>query len=477
MNRIRPLNLHTQLAAFVRRRPVTAAPETPLSEVVETMSAERVGSVVVVEGESGRPIGIFTLRDLLRRVAARGLDLDTMVASAMTDSGLIMLNWRATAYQAEIMLARHGVHHVIVVDASGKLVGVVSQSDILDLQRGGLKAIGGAIRSARDMESLCAAAEDIHRVGRQMLNDGSAAEALTQAISALNDQLAVRVLELARLDFDLPKIRWCWVSFGSEGRFEQTLATDQDNGILFEDVPDPDSVRASLLPFAAEVNARLARCGFPLCKGGIMAGNPDQCLSLKEWKARFNGWLRCINPDALLAATVFFDFRATFGEEDLAEDLRAWLLSAIPAETMFLRFMAENAVRARPPLGVLRDFAFDRNPAFPHTLDLKAFGARPFIDAARTLALAHGVAATSTAERLRELQRRGALAHEDVEAMIDGFYFIQSLRLRHQSRGAAAGGENRIDPDALNDLDRQVLKIAFRQAKKLQQKLQIEYRI
>ncbi|MCK9285327.1 MAG: DUF294 nucleotidyltransferase-like domain-containing protein [Rhodocyclaceae bacterium] len=477
MTRPPPLNLHTPLAAFVRRTPVTAAPETPLREVVEMMAGERVGSVVVVESESQRPIGIFTLRDLLRLVAAGGLDLDTMVAGAMTDSGLIMLHWRSTAYQAEIMLARHGVHHVIVVDATGRLAGIVSQSDILDLQRGGIKAIAGAIRSARDMEALCAAAEDIRRIARQMLNDGSAAEALTQSISTLNDQLALRILELTRLDFALPKVRWCWVALGSEGRFEQTLSTDQDNGILFDAAADADIVRAALLPFAREVNARLAHCGFPLCKGEIMAGNPALCLSLSEWKERFNGWLRCTNPDALLNATIYFDFRPIYGDENLAEALRAWLCDAIPEESAFLRLMAENAVRAQPPLGLIREFAFDDNAVFPHTLDLKAFGARPFVDAARTLALAHGVAATSTAERLRELQRQGTLGNEDVEAIIDGFYFIQALRLRQQHGETIAGGENRIDPDTLNELDRNVLKIAFRQARKLQQKLQLEYRV
>lgn len=477
MQRKSSFNLHTQLAAFIRRKPVTAAPETPLREVVEMMADERVGSVVVVEAESQRPIGIFTLRDLLRRVAARGLDLDAMVASAMTDCGLVVLHWRSTAYQAEIMLARHGVHHIIVVDATGRLAGVVSQSDILDVQRGGIKAIAGAIRSARDLDALRAAAEEVRRVAGQMLSDGAAAEALTQDISALNDQLALRILELTRLEFALPQIRWCWIAFGSEGRFEQTLATDQDNGIIFAATEDTDAIRSALLPFAREVNARLARCGFPLCKGEIMAGNPALCLSLAEWQGRFNGWLRCANPEALLGATIYFDFRAIYGDEELAVALRDWLCKAVPGESAFLRLMADTALRAPPPLGLIRDFAFDADTAFPHTLDLKAFGSRPFVDAARTLALAHGITATSTAERLRELQRCGTLGNEDVEAMIDGFYFIQSLRLRRQSSAALTGGENRVDPDTLNELDRNVLKIAFRQAKKLQQKLQVEYRI
>lgn len=465
------LNLHSPLAAFVRGTPVTALPDATVREVTDLMMAHKTGSVIIVEPESRRPIGIFTLRDLLVRVVGQGLDLDTMIVSVMTDSDLLILHWRATAYQAEMIMSRHGIHHVIVVDATGKLAGVVSQDTILDLQRGGMKAISNTIRNARDMAGLVAAAADIRRVAKQMVSEGSGAEALTQTISTLNDHLTVRVLELTQREFALPRIEWCWLAFGSEGRYEQTLSTDQDNGIILKAPRDQgDALRAEFLPFAAEVNRRLDACGFPLCEGNIMAGNPELCLTLAEWQDRFAEWMRCANPEALLKATIFFDFRALFGSDELADDLRHWLLQSIPPETAFQRLMADNAVRAKPPLGLIRDFVFGDKS---HTLDLKAYGTRPFVDAARILALAAGIGETSTAERLRALKRSGKLGSEDVNAMIEGFYFIQQLRLRNQD----GGGSNHIDPDDLNELDRAVLKMAFKQAKKLQDKLQLDYRL
>ena len=154
------LTLHSPLAEFMRRKPVTVMPDALLREVVALMAAEKVGSVVVVEPESGRPMGIFTLRDLLHKVALHGLDLDTMILSLISDSHLILLNWRAKAYQAEMLLARHGIHHLIVVDAAGRLVGVISQSDILDVQRGNAKALSMTIREARDMHVLEMAADE-----------------------------------------------------------------------------------------------------------------------------------------------------------------------------------------------------------------------------------------------------------------------------------------------------------------------------
>ncbi|MFA6313741.1 MAG: DUF294 nucleotidyltransferase-like domain-containing protein [Sterolibacterium sp.] len=476
------LSLHSQLAAMVRRQPVTSSPETPLREALRLMSEHRVGSIVIVEPESGRPVGIFTLRDLLHRVAAKSCDVDQWIASVMSDSGLVVLNWRSTVYQAALLMARRGVHHVIVVDASGRLAGVVSQEDIYELQRGGVKAVSGAIRNARDLEALVAAAEEIRRLTMQMLADGSTAEALIQLISTLNDHLTVRIIELTASEFTLPKVEWCWLAFGSEGRFEQTFSTDQDNGIIFE-APDhegerTDALRQAFLPFAQAVNRKLDACGFTLCKGNIMAGNPELCLSLTEWRDKFSSWLHAASPQALLNASIFFDLRPIFGADSLADTLREWLLARTGGASLFLRFMAGNAMLAPPPLGIVRDFVYQKNREFPHTIDLKAYGSRPFVDAARIFALANGISHTSTVQRLRAVAERMEFARDDVAAMVEGFYFIQQLRLRHQQVGGTTpDSANRIDPDQLNELHRHVLKQAFKQARRLQQKLQLDYRL
>lgn len=472
------LTLHSQLAALVRRKPITVTPDATLREAVQAMSDHRIGSIIVVEPESSRPIGIFTLRDLLHKVAAKSCDLDQLVMSVMSGTGLLTLNWRATIYQAALVMARHGIHHVIVVDAAGKLVGIVSQEDVYELQSGGGKAISGAIRTARNMEALVAAAEDIRRLAGRMLAEGAAAEPLTELISSLNDHLTVRIIELTRQDFELPRVEWCWLSFGSEGRYEQTLSTDQDNGLLFDaGGGDPGMVREAFLPFARKVNERLAECGFPLCKGNVMASNPELCLSKDEWRQKFASWLQSNNPQALLNATIYFDFRALHGAEDLAEELRDWLMRNAPSATLFLRFMVQNAVQVEPPIGLLRDFVFDKNEEFPHTLDLKTTGARLFVDAARILALANGVGETGTAERLRALAAQGKLGREDIGALVHGFFVIQQLRLRQQQSGTPEGRANRVNPDDLNEFDRLILKEAFKQAKKLQGRLQMEYRL
>lgn len=470
-------SMSAPLTGFLRPDVVTVELSTPIREAMATMVKAKVGSVVVV-GAERQPLGIFTQSDALRRVLVPHLDGEKAIAQVMT-APPATIPAHATAYDAMLAMAMHRIRHLVILDADGRVGGVVSERDLFAMQRIGLRNVRKVIEGARGIEELARAAGDVRRLCLNMLNQGVNAEKLTQFISGLNDSLTRRVIELLMPGFDLGDADWAWLAFGSEGRDEQTFSTDQDNGIIFA-VPeggDAEALRKRFLDFAKAVNDGLARCGFPLCKGNIMASNPSWCLSAEEWRDCFAKWIRAPEPEALLNATIFFDFRSLHGNGALARDLRHWLLDQTAGATLFLRFMAENAIKAAPPLGMIRDFVFDNNADFPHTLDLKAFGARPFVDAARIIALAHGIPHSSTVERLRAAAAQQRLGSDDVNAVIEGFFFIQQLRLRNQRAGNKPGGENRVDPDQLNELDRQVLKESFKQAKRLQSRLQLEYRL
>jgi CBS domain-containing protein len=469
--------LNAQLSGFLRPNVVRVAPQTTIRETMETMVQAKVGSVVVADADNF-PLGIFTQSDAMRRVVSPNYPTTAPIEEVMT-SPPATLAISATAYDAMLVMATHGIRHLVLVDADDRVAGVVSERDLFAMQRVGLRSVRKVIAVAKDIDTLSHAAGDVRRLCLNMLGQGVSAEKLTQFISGLNDSLTRRVIEITLARHDLFGLDWAWLAFGSEGRDEQTFSTDQDNGIIFicPDFADRDALQLRILDFARDVNEGLARCGFPLCKGNIMASNPLWCLTQDEWQERFTKWIRLPEPEALLNATIFFDFRPLYGNEALAKALRKWLLHSTGNANGFLRFMAENAVKATPPLGMIRDFVFDNNAEFPHTLDLKAFGARPIVDAARIIALAHGIPHSSTTERLRMADAQGKLGGDDINAVIEGFFFIQQLRLRNQRAGTPPGGENRVNPDKLNELDRHVLKEAFKQAKRLQSRLQLEYRL
>jgi CBS domain-containing protein len=298
----------------------------------------------------------------------------------------------------------------------------------------------------------------------------------------LNDRISERIIELVRKRHGWDRIGWCWLAFGSEGRLEQTFATDQDNGLLFvahDGTPAP-AVRETLLPFAREVNEALDACGFPLCKGNVMASNPALCLSYDEWQAKLVGWLDNSEPKALLDAAIVFDFRAISGDPRLAADLRQWFLGVTGRRPNFLRLLAETALQAKPPLARWKDFVTEDAPGAPGPINLKMYGVRPFVDAARVYSLAHGLPQTNTADRLRAAAAAGKLPAAEVESMLAALFMLQRIRLDFQATletFPADDGANRIDPKKLNELDRRTLKEAFKILRDLQSRLAMDYQL
>jgi CBS domain-containing protein len=468
-------SLNIALHDLARREPLHCGPEERLQGALVAMQQAQVGSIVVAEG--GKPVGIFTERDLLRLAASGTLDATCTMASCMTRNPRC-LPGSATAAEAAILMAKLGIRHVIVVE-EGRLAGVVSERDLFSLQRTSMRGIVQTLDRAAGSPDLVRAANDIRDLATNLLAQGVAAEQLIELIASLNDRLCSRVLEIESTRHDLAGLRICWIALGSEGRHEQTFSTDQDNAIVFDSgTLPPEEARRRLLPFATAVNATLAECGFPLCKGNIMAGNPEWCLSVGEWRGIFDNWVRNPLPQALLNSNIFYDFRPVWGAADLAIALREWLAAQLEGNQRFLRAMAANAMEARPPLGMFTDFVLSGRGSERHTIDLKAEGTRPFVDAARILSLASGATQTNTAARLRAAGARLKTPPEEIDAMIEAFHFVQLLRLRHQQHGVPSDANpNRIDPDSLNELDRRILKEAFRQARKLQRRIALDYQL
>jgi len=476
------------LRAVARRDPVVVSPGLPfrllLADVLPQLETRGGDAIVVVDPDSQLPLGVLTPLSLLRQLGLDEMSTDLPVAALMT-AGVCTVSADAPVQQAATLMVRRQVKHLVLVESDGRFAGLVAQSDLYSMHAAQVDSLVRLICAAPDIETLSGKALEVRTLAGRMLNSGVSADAVCHWLSTLNDLIVLQVIDLIEPEFDLPVVPWCWLLFGSEGRFEQTIFTDQDNGILF--VPEPgdgvsveeetERVRQQFLPFALAVNQALDRCGFPLCSGQIMASNPKWCLSLEEWQGDFRNWLRAPEPEALLNASIFFDFRCLYGPEEPAQRLRNTLNNEAAAQPLCLRLMAANAIGIEPPLGKWWSaFRFD-DPAYPETIDLKKFGSRLFVDAARVMALGVGVTATGTIPRLRELVDRQALLPEELSGFVDAFYHLQRLRLRHQNglKNPDVNIENRVAPADLTEIDRQLLREAFQQAKRLQQRLRTRW--
>ncbi|WP_313741569.1 putative nucleotidyltransferase substrate binding domain-containing protein [Pseudomonas sp.] len=472
-------SLNTPLAELAMRHPVVCAADTPVRDAVRHMHEQQVGSIVIVDGQR-TPCGIFTLRDLRQVVAEANVELDAPIARYMTASPFC-LHAQASAFDAALAMTERHIAHVCLVD-HGRLCGVVSERDLFSLQRIDLVHLARTIRHAPRLETLIALRGEIGQLVERMLAHGASSTQITQIVTLLNDHTVCRVIELTLAEQGDPGVPFTWLCFGSEGRREQTLYTDQDNGILFEaaDASEAEAVRFRLLPLARLINQQLARCGFSLCPGNVMAGNPELCLSRMEWARRFAGFVREASPESLLGSTIYFDLRAVWGDEQGCEQLRQGILAQVADNRLFQRMLAENALRQRPPVGRLRDFVLTRQGHDKTaTLDLKVQGLTPFVDGARLLALAHGIGANNTLERLRQLAQCEVIDALDAAAFEEAYHFIQQTRMQQHQRQSRDNQpySNRLDPDSLNHLDRRILRESLRQAQRLQSSLALRYRL
>ena len=464
------------LSTLARRTPVTVAPDAPLARGLQAMQRQQVGSVLVVDGDGG-VLGILTRHDLLSRVVLREPPPDihhTPMREFMTHP-VHSLDIGARVHDAALLMSRQGIRHLPLTE-HGRVVGVVSERDLFALQRLSLQQLSAALESAPDAAALVALGPKIREFARALLAQGLAAASLTDLVSHLNDLLTRRLVTLLAAAAGLDLARACWLAFGSEGRGEQTIATDQDNGLVLADEVD-DAERAAWLEMASEANRLLDAAGYPLCKGGIMAGNAACCLRQHEWSARFAQWMEHGEPEDLLNASIYFDLRPLAGNAGLAAPLRTQVGERAAALPRFIRQLAENSLHLRPALNW--HGGIDAVPEGAAAwVDLKLRGTAIYVDSARLFALAHGVAEVGTCARLRAAGAALGVGERERETWVGGFEVLQMLRLRVQiERGAAPPdtNPNRVDVHTLNDIDRRLLKEALRVARSLQQRITLDW--
>jgi CBS domain-containing protein len=481
-------SLEMPLSSLARRAPVAVAPDATLHEALLLMNERSVGSVLAMDAQ-GLPLGILTRHDLLPRVVLADPPINARHTPlrAVMSAPVHTLDIGQPLQQAALLMSRHGIRHVPLTE-DGRVVSLVSERDLFALQRRSLRQLGQALRAAPDLATLRALAPELPALARQLLAQAVAARTLTQLVSHLNDALVARVVGLLAAQHGLDLARACWVAFGSEGRGEQTIATDQDNGLVLDDAVGP-AERESWRAMARQVNQALDDCGFPLCKGGIMAGEAACTQTRSAWAAAFSGWMAHGQPQDLLKAAIFFDLRPIAGNAGLAGPLRRLICEQAPGQPRFLRLLAVQSLSFRPALNW--HGGLDAVPVGGRSvMDLKLHGTAVFVDAARCLALAQGQAAVGTRERLLGAGQAMGVPVSEREGWAAAFEVLQLLRLRAQvgpapglPPGAASraqpawgtGNPNHIDLDSLNDLDRRLLREALRAARRLQQRLEMDW--
>jgi PAS domain S-box-containing protein len=334
------------------------------------------------------------------------------------------------------------------------------------------------LRTVDNRDDLVAASRRMTTMAGLMMSHGADVMQVSRLLSA-NADLAVRkAVELAIADLGTPPVEFDVLLMGSLGRAEVSLLADQDHAIIFPDQLDGgEAARAYFLPLGRKVAEILDAAGYPRCQGGIMASEPQCCQPLTGWRCTFGDWIHTMEPDDLLRAKIFFDFRGVLGQDMLVEELTSYLRAEIARQPRFIHLLARSVLQYEPPLGAFGGFVLEPGVADGGTFDIKGVVAQ-IVDFARLRSLQHGIGATSTLDRLDALAAAGHLRPQTARETADAFRFLMNLRMQRQARRILDRLEpdNRVAPDALRDADRKRLKTVFAHIKALQASLDHEFK-
>lgn len=457
-----------ELIKTLRKVPVSMT----IQEAAAAMTNYKVGSLLIhKEGDSEAVVGIITDKDLRSKVLAKGLDY-TMRVSEIMSSPVQTVKSRSICFEVLLKMMATNIHHLAVKKAD-KVVGVVTSHDIMLQQGHSPYYLFKEILSQDTYQGLYPLSQKIPEMIRNLIKEGGKAGNITRMIAILNDHILERLLTLLQDEMGPAPVRFCFMLVGSEGRKEQTFRTDQDNAIIYEDPVDEklrEDAENYFKEFAKRAIDHLVNCGYPLCPGNIMARNPKWCQPLSVWKSYFERWVSAPEPEELLNAMIFFDFRCGYGDMSLVERLRDHLKILTQRQEIYLMHLANDCLAHRAPLSFFKTFIVEKNGEHKNTLDIKKQGITPFVNFARVMSLKYAVNETNTLARFHGLADKGHISKDLLQAATDAYELQMQLRLVHQLYQLDNGliPDNHINPGSLTELEKRMLKEAFGVIERLQ---------
>lgn len=444
-----------------------------IQQAAEKMSDRRLSSVLIMDNQ--KLLGIVTDRDIRSRAVALGLDLNLPVSHIMTSNPETILP-QATLFDATLFMTQHGYHHIPVME-EGDLKGIVTSSDLMLAKQDDPIYLVQHIGRQHDPHALKNVIQSLPNLMVQWINSGIRAHQVSHILTAISDAITVRLIELTIEEIGKPPVPFCWLGFGSQGRREQLLNADQDNGLLISnDLKEEDKAWFEVL--AKRVCDGLNECGYIYCPGNVMAVNDKWRQPLSIWQSTVDRWTVSPTPNAVMHTSIFFDLRSIYGDKSLCDELQFHMLKQASSNSIFLAALAQNVLSSEPPMGIFRRFVVERNGDHADELDLKKRGILPIIDLVRIHSLANSITEVNTLDRLHALVKCKAMTIEDSRNMQDALRVIMQLRTQHQATQITEGSEpnNYIDPSNLSKIRRKQIKDAFSIVMDAQQAVKVSYR-
>ncbi len=469
------LMMNLPIASFTRE-PTSCDMDTSIHDAAKLMQ-RKDQDVLIVTRDSGNPVGIVTDSDLRNRVIAKERDYRGPVFEVMS-SPLVRIPDQSLLYEGILQIKSQAVSHLVVEDRNGRITGIFSNKDLLEVQHNSISYLIREVNAAETVESLKKIHNKIPVLVKILMESGALIINVTYMISTVSDAITQRLIDFAIEEMGEPPARFAFMALGSEGRREQTLVTDQDNAIIIEDVPNEkfSEVSRYFLSFGKKINLWLDRIGYQYCKGEVMAGNPQWCQPLSRWKNYFTNWVGEKSPDGILGVAVFFDFRIVYGEEQFARELRQHINSTVRGDEKFFNHLAKEVAAYEIPRNIFRSHGTEAEAFMPETINVKN-AISPLTGFIRVYALQNKVSETNSIQRIEKLRRLNIIPASDCQELENIYCRLMEIRFRSQVNAILANRapDNMVGQDELTAIEQTMIRKAFSEITRFQEMIMDEF--
>jgi len=468
IGQVEPYLYRKQVKDLVSASEPFCDPQSTIEDAARRIIEKGLSKVIIVTQEK-KPTGVLGLKEIVRSVFLGGVSPRQTVETIMAKS-FQTIDTNSYFFDALHEMVKNKASELIVLE-DGKARGLLTGFDLLRFRGREVLYLLRNIESAPSVSQLNLMRKEVEKVLRALISDGALASQACKIVSEFNDKMVRRVIRLVEEELGSPPAPYVWLGLGSEGRREQTLLTDQDNAIAFYESSSEKTVDY-FRELSNKVVQGLHGCGFPLCKGGVMANQPKWFGDLNEWKEKSTQWItgHALQEENASDIYTFLDFRSIHGDPGLEKELKSTIAELVRTNPAFLRNLAQNVVDIPVPLGFFKNFAVERSGQYKNTINLKISGIVPLITCIKLLALSQGIGETNTLERIKGLLRSKIISSDQGEFLEQAFETFLTLKIRNnlQEMEKGKGFESHIDPAGLSTRQKQLLKEAFLAVSQLQ---------
>lgn len=461
------LFLNKSVESFVKPIPSCKLNSTVI-DAIKILTRDK-SDCLLIEDQGETKIGFLSESDIRERVLIQKENLEKPVSEFMS-SPLITISANATIFDALSQFYDNDIQHLLFKNSIGKISGVINSQDLQNSFHSSYLFFIQKIKNASSVSELCTYHSQLNVLVKALIDRQTNVADVTKIITAISDAIVTSVIKLAVVKLGEPPAKFSFILLGSAGRSEQTLATDQDNAIIFEDVNSENDLPTSkyFLRLGELVAADLDQIGYNFCKGEVMARNPKWCQPISAWKNYFTNWVTTASPQDLLEIKIFFDLRIIYGDEALTGQLQNHIADITSGYNSFFVYLSESISQFQMPESAVK---------LKSSFDIKMV-LLPIVDCMRLYSLKKNISETNTIERLEQLYLKGIFSKAAYKNILQVYSFLMQKRFERQSSLYAGNQiiDNQINPQEFSDVDLVLFKKSLSVIDDMENKVKLEFK-